>query len=110
MPMILKKSNRKNKKYVVKDEKRTIHFGGVKDDGTPYRDFILMNDKNSEYYEPNKLEREKVKERYRKRHQNDNLDNPFSAGALSYYLLWNKPSLRKSIKEYEEKFKIKIKI
>ena len=106
--MVLKKSNRSNKKYVVKDEKRIIHFGGVKEDGTPYRDFILMNDKNSKYYEPNKNERERVKKNYQRRHKKDNLDNPFSAGALSYYLLWNKKTLRNSLKDYENKFNIKI--
>ena len=108
MPMVLKKSNRSNKKYVVKDEKRIIHFGGVKEDGTPYRDFILMNDRNSKYYEPNKNERERVKKNYQRRHKGDNLENPFSAGALSYYLLWNKRSLKSSIKDYENKFNIKI--
>lgn len=110
MPMLLNKSKRTNKKYVVKDEKRTIHFGGVKEDGTPYRDFILMNDRNSKYYEPNPDERQRIKANYRNRHKGDNLENPFSAGALSYYLLWNKPTLRASIKDYESKFNIKIKV
>jgi len=102
--MLLKKSRRQNKKFVVRDEKRTTHFGDDR-----YRDFLLMNDRNSKYYEPNKDEREKVRSNYRQRHKGDNLDNPFSAGALSYYLLWNKPTLRASIKDYEEKFGIKIK-
>lgn len=110
MPLILKKSKRKDKKYVAKDEKRTIHFGGVKEDGTPYRDFTLMNDRNSKYYEPNPNERQRIKANYRRRHKGDNLENPFSAGALSYYLLWNRPSLKQSIKDYENKFNIKIKL
>jgi len=103
--LTLKKSKRENKKYVVSDGKKKIHFGDDR-----YRDFILMNDKNSKYYEPNKIEREKVKENYQKRHKGDNLDNPLSAGALSYFLLWNEPSLKQSIKDYEKRFKIKIKI
>ena len=103
MPMILRKSNRSNKKYVVKDEKRKVHFGDDR-----YRDFILMNDPKSKYYEPNKNERERVKKNYQRRHKGDNLENPFSAGALSYYLLWNKSSLRKSIQDYQNKFNIKI--
>lgn len=103
--MLLKKSKRTNKKYVVKDEKRTIHFGD-----SNYRDFILMNDRNSKYYEPNPDERQRIKANYRNRHKGDNLENPFSAGALSYYLLWNKPTLRASIKDYESKFNIKIKV
>ena len=103
--MLLKKSKRTNKKYVVKDEKRTIHFGDDR-----YRDFLLMNDRNSKYYEPNPDERQRIKANYRNRHKGDNLENPFSAGALSYYLLWNKPTLRASIKDYESKFNIKIKV
>ena len=103
--MFLKKSKRTNKKYVVKDEKRTIHFGDDR-----YRDFLLMNDRNSKYYEPNPDERQRIKANYRNRHKGDNLENPFSAGALSYYLLWNKPTLRASIKDYESKFNIKIKV
>ena len=106
--MKLMKSKRPTKKYVVVDDKRKIHFGGVKDDGTPYRDFLLMNDKSSKYYEPSKTERENIKSRYRRRHRNDNLESPLSAGALSYYLLWSETSLRKSIKNYEKRFNIKI--
>ena len=110
MPLILKKSKRKDKKYVVKDGTRTVHFGGVKEDGTPYRDFTLMNDRNSKYYEANPNERQRIKANYRRRHKGDNLENPFSAGALSYFLLWNKASLKQSIKDYENKFNIKIKV
>ena len=105
MPLILKKSKRTNKKYVVKDGTRTVHFGDDR-----YRDFTLMNDRNSKYYEANPNERQRIKENYRRRHKGDNLENPFSAGALSYYLLWNKPSLKQSIKDYENKFNIKIKL
>jgi len=103
--MLLNKSKRTNKRYVVKDEKRTIHFGDDR-----YRNFILMNDRNSKYYEPNPDERQRIKANYRNRHKGDNLENPFSAGALSYYLLWNRPTLRASIKDYESKFNIKIKV
>ena len=108
MPMKLMKSKRPTKKYVVVDDKRKIHFGGVKDDGTPYRDFLLMNDKTSKYYEPDKIIREKVKKNYRLRHKNDNLDNPYSSGALSFFLLWNKNTLKKSIEDYEKIFNINI--
>ena len=101
--LTLKKSRRPNKKYVVDTGTKKIYFGD-----SNYRDFLLMNDKNSKYYEPNKLEREKVKARYRQRHKNDNLDNALSAGALSFYLLWNKVSLRKSIQDYVKRFNIKI--
>ena len=103
MSIILKKSKRPNKKFVVDTGDKKIYFGD-----SNYRDFLLMNDKKSKYYEPDKIERERIKKNYRLRHKNDNLESPLSAGALSYYLLWNKPSLRKSISDYEKKFNIKI--
>ncbi len=102
--MELRKSKRENKKYVAYFENNTTHFG---DDS--YRDFILMNDRNSKFYEPSKAEREKVRANYRGRHAKDNLNDPTSAGALSYYLLWNKPTLKASIRDFEKRFKIDIK-
>jgi hypothetical protein len=103
MSITLKKSKRPNKKYVVDTGDKKIYFGDSK-----YRDFLLINDEKSKYYEPSKIERENIKSRYRRRHRNDNLDNPFSAGALSYYLLWGETSLRKSIQDFEKRFNIKI--
>ena len=47
------------------------------------------------------------RELYRKRHHKDKIDEPYSAGALSWYLLWNKPTFKQSIKDYEERFGIK---
>jgi len=101
--MELRKSKRDGKKYVAKFENKTTHFG---DDS--YRDFILMNDRNSKFYEPIKAEREKVRANYRRRHAKDNLNDPTSAGALSYWLLWNKPTLKASIHDFERRFKIDI--
>lgn len=43
--------------------------------------------------------------RYLVRHQkNEDWDNPYSAGALSRYILWNKPTLEASIKDYKKRF------
>jgi len=72
-----------------------------------YRDFILMGDKNSKFYEPNEEERRRVRANYRRRHRKDNL-RKVSSGSLSYYLLWGEPTLRKSIKEYEKLFNVDI--
>jgi hypothetical protein len=44
---------------------------------------------------------------YRKRHANDKIDEPMTAGALSWWILWNKPTLEASIKDYARRFKIK---
>lgn len=39
--------------------------------------------------------------RHKKR---ENWDNPLTAGALSRWVLWNKPTLRDSIADYKKKF------
>ena len=49
----------------------------------------------------------KRRELYRKRHHKDKINEPFSAGALSWWILWNRETLKESIKEYEERFGIK---
>jgi hypothetical protein len=42
---------------------------------------------------------------YLQRHKaNENWNDPTSAGALSRYVLWNKTSLRDSIKDFKSKF------
>jgi hypothetical protein len=47
---------------------------------------------------------DKRKELYRKRHHKDKIDEPMTAGSLSWYLLWNKKTLEASIKDYEQIF------
>ena len=45
------------------------------------------------------------KKRYRQRHAKDlQTGDPSRAGFLSYHLLWNKPTLRESIKSFKSKF------
>jgi len=102
--IVLKKSKSGDAKNTAKFGNKTLKFGNKK-----YRDFVLLHDKKSKYYEPDKTEREKVKSNYRQRHSGDKL-NKVSRGSLSYFLLWNKPTLKESIKDYEEKFDVIIKI
>lgn len=46
-----------------------------------------------------------ARDRYRARHRKDlDTGNPRRAGFLSYYLLWNKPTISESIKDYKNKF------
>lgn len=45
-------------------------------------------------------------DRHRKR---ENWDDYMSAGSLSRFLLWNKPTLQASLKDYRNKFNLKIK-
>jgi hypothetical protein len=45
------------------------------------------------------------KERYLERHRrNENWSDYKSAGALSWWILWNKPSLRASLADYKRRF------
>ena len=103
MSNILLKSSRKDKKYMIKYQNKTTHFGA-----SGFKDYTLMNNKSSQFYEPDKDKREKTKKNYQSRHKNDNLKNPYSAGALAFYLLWNLPTLSASIKDFEKRFNIDI--
>jgi len=69
---------------------KTIHFGSAgASDMTQHRDPIR-------------------KQRYILRHQiRENWDNYMTAGSLSRYILWNKPTLDESIIDYKKKFNLK---
>lgn len=104
-------SNKKAKKYdaLFKDKtgkSKTISFGA-----TGYRDYTLISDKKSEFYIKDKNGRDKIKDAYQKRHANDLLTDAsktgMSAGALSYYILWSKPTLKAGVAEFKRKFKTK---
>jgi hypothetical protein len=103
MPVILSKSSNKDKKYMIKHDNKTTHFGQA-----GARDFTLINKKSSQFYLPKKEDREKVKSNYKSRHAKDPINSPYTAGALSMRLLWNKPTLSASIKDYEKRFGINI--
>jgi hypothetical protein len=73
---------RKNKKYdaYTLDGEYITSFGALnyqhyRDDKIGYYKDLSHNDKIR-------------RDRYRKRHMHDNLDNPYSAGYLSMYYLW----------------------
>ena len=107
----VEKSKKEGKKYeaIFEDKEnykiKTINFGAE-----GYRDYTLISSKKSKFYIENKEEREKVKENYLKRHAKDLLTEKaktgMSAGALSIYLLWNKPTLSASIKQYKRLFNL----
>ena len=49
-----------------------------------------------------------LKTNYIKRHiVNENWDDYMSAGSLSRYILWNKPTLKSSIADYMKMFKLR---
>lgn len=96
MKVEIKPSTNKNKKYMAiffdDNNKRikTTHFGSK-----GMSDFTINKDKER-------------KERYLKRHQKrENWDAPMTAGALSRWILWNKPTLKGSIRDYKKRFNLK---
>jgi hypothetical protein len=86
----IKPSPRQDKKYVAEfDDGTKTHFGAK-----GMSDFTKHGD-------------EERKERYIKRHKvNENWDDPKSAGALSRFVLWNKPTLSASIRDYKSRFNL----
>ena len=100
----LNKSDNKYKKYemVMHSFKHKHYFGQ-----NNYRDFTLMNDKNSEFYLDDKNKRDDVKRAYLKRHSKDpkGIHQP---STLSDMILWNKPTINESIKDYEKKYDVKV--
>jgi len=103
---ILTKSPVKGKKYrmTMPDENHKHDFGAI-----GYRDYILMNSRDSKFYEPDEAVRKKVRASYRARHRGDKgLGSRHSPAELSWSLLWSKPTLRESIKFYEKKFNVKV--
>jgi hypothetical protein len=95
MKVVIKKSTQPKKKYMAVftengKKVKTTHFGSA-----GMSDFTKHKD-------------EERKKRYLDRHRkNENWNDKFSAGALSRWILWNKPTLRGSIADYKRRFKLK---
>jgi len=93
-------SSKREKKYVAMfylphDKVKAIHFGhaGMMD----YTRYYVRDRDLAEYR----------KSLYLQRHEhNEDWGNPMSAGALSRWILWNKPTLRESIADFKKKFKL----
>lgn len=89
----LSKSTRTGKKWQVKIDGQTVHFGA---DG--YLDFTQQHGDSK-----------RKKELYIQRHQkNENWNDLGTAGAWSRWLLWNQPTIQGSIRDIERRFNIKI--
>jgi len=96
MKVVISSSTNSKKKYmaVFTDSpsftKKTVHFGSA-----GMSDFTKNKD-------------EERKKRYLDRHRkNENWNDPTTAGSLSRYVLWNKPTLRASISDFKRRFKLK---
>lgn len=87
------KSPKKDKKLMAvfdKDGKQIVRHFGAKgySDYTQHKNLARMT-------------------RYSNRHKSrENWNDPTTPGALSKYILWNKPSLRASITDYKKRFNL----
>lgn len=90
---VIKKSTRAEKKLMAiftncsNGLQKITHFGA-----SGYSDYTIHRDPAR-------------KQRYLARHRkNEHWDDPYSAGSLSRWILWNKTSLRESIADYKGRF------
>lgn len=72
------------------DRSKTVHFGA-----TGYEDFTTHRDPER---------RERYLERHGRGHEN--WDDPTTPGALSRWILWNKPTLKASIADFKWRFRL----
>ena len=96
MKVEIKPSTQKDKKLMAifydddGKKKKTTHFGAK-----GMSDFTIHKDKER-------------KQRYLDRHKKrENWNDYMSAGALSRWILWNKPTLKASIADYKKRFELK---
>ena len=90
---ILKKSNVKNKRYSLINETTNEKYDfGHKE----YDNYTIHKDEDR-------------KRAYLKRSKNLNNNNELNNNTLARMILWNKPTIRRSIKDVEKKFNIIIK-
>jgi len=74
-------------KFVLNDKVKLIHFGAK-----GYEDYTTHKDK-------------KRRDQYRARHAKDNLTNPMSPGALSWFILWgDSTDINRNISAYRRRF------
>lgn len=94
----IKSSSRKDKKYMAlfqtdEGKQKKVHFGAK-----GMMDYI-------HYYAQDPVHAEERKRLYIIRHgARENHNDPFSPGALSLYILWNRKTLEASIADYKKKF------
>lgn len=76
---------------------KKIDFGA-----TGYMDFTLYNSRDG------KQKAKEKREAYLARHkENEDWNDPLTAGALSRWILWEKPTLKGAITNFKKKFNLK---
>jgi hypothetical protein len=92
----IKPSTNKDKKLMATfDNGRTIHFGskGMMD--------------YTKYYPKDPTLAKQKKESYLARHRvNEDWNDVTSAGSLSRWILWNKPTIEASVKDFKNRFNL----
>ena len=94
MKVVITKSDKSGKKLKAvftreNGRTKTTHFGA-----SGYDDYTITKDKEQ-------------RTRYRSRHKKDNINNPESAGSLSWHVLWGESTSRQqNIKSYKRKFNL----
>uniref|UniRef100_A0A6C0KV31 Uncharacterized protein n=1 Tax=viral metagenome TaxID=1070528 RepID=A0A6C0KV31_9ZZZZ len=91
--VVLSKSSKNDKKYMVEVDGKTVHFGAK-----GYEDFTMHKD-NARYF--NYISRHHSRENWGK-------TGIKTAGFWSRWILWNLPSFSGSVKDTEKRFGIKI--
>jgi len=100
----LYRSDKPTKKFIfLMPSHNHIHYFG----SSSYRDYTLMHDKKSEFYEPDFKTRERIKYSYHRRHAKEK-GGRHTPSSMAKLILWNKPTLAESIKSYEKKFKVNV--
>lgn len=97
------KSHLPNKKWdavFIKPDgnEKTVAFGARK----------LVNNKWQDMSDYTKHKDKTRRQRYVKRHSGmgENWKDPMTPGALSYWILWNKPSFDASVADFKRRFKL----
>ena len=88
-----KATDNKHKWVMTLFNTKTNKMNNIKFGAKGYDDFTIHKD-------------EKRKKLYQIRHQNDRLDDESTPGALSMFILWNKPTVEESLKDYLKYFGI----
>jgi len=95
-----------------------IEFLGIKKSDNPEKKYVASFKRDghilhthfgqagaTDYTRDSALTREARKQRYLTRHRSsENWEDPTSAGALSRWILWNKPTVSASLSEYRQRF------
>jgi len=97
----IEESDKPKYKYVATFEDDNMKIKKTYFGASGYKDFTILSK------ELPKEEAEEKKLSYQARHLRDlETKDPTRAGYLSYFLLWNKPTLETSIRDYKRMFKL----